>query len=176
MLVDDTPAKLLTYEVVLAELGERLLPATSVNEALAILLKEDVALILTDVSMPGTDGFSFASMVREHPRFRNIPIIFVSAIADTEPDKLKGYASGAVDYVTAPINPDLLRAKIRVFMELYRKQCELQALRKDLEQRVALRTAELERSARRLAISEERFAPWWKVPTILSLPSISTCV
>ncbi|RTL64361.1 MAG: PAS domain S-box protein [Hyphomicrobiales bacterium] len=157
LLVDDTPAKLLTYEVVLAELGEQLLPATSVNEALAILLKEDVALILTDVSMPGTDGFSFATMVREHPRFRNIPIIFVSAIADTEPDKLKGYASGAVDYVTAPINPELLRAKIRVFMELYRKQRELQALRKDLEQRVAMRTAELEQSARRLALSEERY-------------------
>lgn len=157
LLVDDTPAKLLTYEVVLEELGERLLQAPSVNEALAILLKEDVALILTDVSMPGTDGFSFASMVREHPRFRNIPIIFVSAIADTDPDRLKGYASGAVDYVTAPIHPELLRAKIRVFMELYRKQRELQALQRDLESRVADRTSQLEQSARQLALSEERY-------------------
>jgi len=157
LLVDDTPAKLMTYEVVLAELGERLIQATTVEAALGILLKEDIALILTDVSMPGTDGFAFASMVREHPRFNSIPIIFVSAIADTDPDRLKGYASGAVDYVTAPIHPELLRAKIRVFMDLYRKQRELNALKSDLELRVAQRTAELECSSRRLALSEERY-------------------
>lgn len=157
LLVDDTPAKLLTYEVVLAELGERLIQAASVQDALAILLKEEIALILTDVSMPGIDGFAFASMVREHPRFRTIPIIFVSAIADTDPDRIKGYASGGVDYVTAPFHPELLRAKIRIFMELYRKQRELNALKNELEARVHERTAELHRSTRQLALSEERY-------------------
>src|SRR2546430_14531180 len=98
LLVDDTPAKLLTYEVVLAELGENLIKASSVEEALGILLKVDVALILTDVSMPAVDGFDFAKTVREHPRFRTIPIIFVSAIAHSDFDRLRGYASGAVDY------------------------------------------------------------------------------
>src|SRR6267154_2715485 len=78
LLVDDTPAKILTYEVVLAELGENLIKAISVEEALGILLKVDVALILTDVSMPSVDGFEFAKAVTEHPRFRTIPIIFVS--------------------------------------------------------------------------------------------------
>jgi len=111
LLVDDTPAKLLTYEVVLAELGENLIKAGSVEEALGILLKVDVALILTDVSMPAVDGFDFAKAVREHPRFRTIPIIFVSAIAHSDLDRLRGYASGAVDYVTAPIPAELLRAK-----------------------------------------------------------------
>jgi len=126
LLVDDTPAKLLTYEVILAELGEKLIKANSVEEALGILLKVDVALILTDVSMPTVDGFDFARTVREHPRFRTIPIVFVSAIADSDLDRLRGYASGAVDYVTAPIAPELLRAKVKVFVDLYRKQRELE--------------------------------------------------
>src|ERR1700704_1578200 len=132
LLVDDTPAKLLTYEVVLAELGENLIKASSVEEALGTLLKVDVALILTDVSMPAVDGFDFAKVVREHPRFRKVPIIFVSAIAHSDFDRLRGYASGAVDYVTAPIAPELLRAKVSIFVDLHRKRRELETLKSEL--------------------------------------------
>ena len=127
------------------------------EEALGILLKVDVALILTDVSMPTVDGFDFARTVREHPRFRTIPIVFVSAIADSDLDRLRGYASGAVDYVTAPIAPELLRAKVKVFVDLYRKQRELETLKAELEGRVARRTARLEAFTRQLAESEERY-------------------
>jgi response regulator RpfG family c-di-GMP phosphodiesterase len=150
LLVDDTPAKLLTYEVILAELGEKLIKASSVEEALGILLKVDVALILTDVSMPTVDGFDFAKVVREHPRFKTIPIIFVSAIAHSDVDRLRGYASGAVDYVTVPVAPELLRGKVKVFVDLYRKHRELEMLKAELEARVARRTAQL-------AASEERY-------------------
>jgi PAS domain S-box-containing protein len=142
LLVDDTPAKLLTYEVMLAELGENLLKANSAEEAFEILLKRDVALVITDVGMPSVDGFEFARALREHPRFQATPIIFISAAFHSDPDLLKGYATGAVDYVTAPIAPELLRAKVRVFVELYR-------LRNDLEERVRVRTAELAESEAR---------------------------
>lgn len=157
LLVDDNAAKLLTYEVVLAELGQRLIQARSVEEALGALLKEDIALVVTDVSMPGLDGFALAEMIQDHPRFRSVPIIFVSAIADSDPDRLRGYASGAVDYVTAPFHPELLRAKVKVFLELYRKQRELTDLKHQLELRVAERTAELETSTKLLSESEERY-------------------
>lgn len=157
LLVDDNPGKLLTYEVVLGGLGQRLIQACSVDEALQALLREDVALIVTDVSMPGLDGFALAELVQNHPRFCAVPIIFVSAIADSDPDRLRGYASGAVDYVTAPFHPELLRAKVKVFLDLYCKQQELTELKRQLEQRVAERTAELETSTRLLSESEVRY-------------------
>ena len=150
LLVDNLRAKLLTYEVVLAELGENLIRASSVAEALEFLLKTEVAMILTDVSMAPVDGFEFANMVREHPRFGRTPIIFASAIAQSDVDRLRGYTSGAVDYVATPIAPELLRAKVRVFVDLYRKQRELETLKGELEARVAERTAEL-------AASEQRY-------------------
>jgi CheY-like chemotaxis protein len=96
LLLDDTPAKLLTYEVILSELGENLIKATSADEAFQILLKTEVALVLTDVSMPSVDGFEFAKILRGHPRFEGMPIVFVSAIAQSDVDRLQGYASGAV--------------------------------------------------------------------------------
>jgi PAS domain S-box-containing protein len=157
LLVDDTPAKLLTYEVMLDGLAERVLKASSVNEALEVLLKTDVALILTDVSMPTIDGFEFAKILREHPRFANTPIIFVTALAQSELDQLHGYASGAVDYLNVPVARELLRAKVKVFLDLYRKQRELVHLKADLERRVVERTADLEASTAELAQSEERY-------------------
>jgi PAS domain S-box-containing protein len=156
LLVDDTPAKLLTYEVALADLGENLIKAGSADEALQILLKKDVALVVADVSMPSLDGFEFAKLVRDHPRFRTTPIIFVSAIALSDLDRLQGYASGGLDYVTVPVAPELLRAKVKVFVELYRKQRELEQLKGELEARVAQRTRDLHASTARLAESEER--------------------
>jgi len=144
LLVDDQPAKLLSYEVMLEELGETLVKASSGREALARLLKIDVAVILIDVSMPDLDGFELAAMIREHPRFQNTAIIFVSAIHMTDIDRLRGYEAGAVDYLPVPVVPALLRAKVRVFCDLFRATRELKNLNANLEQRVADRTRELE--------------------------------
>ena len=103
LIVDDTPAKLLTYEVMLADLGAPLLKASSADAAFQMLLKTDVALVLTDVNMPTIDGFEFARLLHEHPRFQTTPILFISASPPSQLELLKGYASGAVDYMAAPI-------------------------------------------------------------------------
>ena len=143
LLVDDQQAKLLSHEVILAEMGENLLKASSAREAFECLLKNDVALILIDVCMPDLDGFELASMIREHPRFQNTAIIFVSAVMLEHLDQLRGYRLGAVDYVPVPVVPELLRAKVKVFVELYRKTRQLEQFNAELEERVAERTAEL---------------------------------
>jgi two-component sensor histidine kinase/DNA-binding response OmpR family regulator len=156
LLVDDQPAKLLAYEVMLLDLGENLIKASSARQALETLLKTEIAIVLMDVSMPELDGFELAAMVRSHPRFQRTAIIFVSAIHLSEVDFLRGYQMGAVDYVSVPVIPDVLRAKIRVFSELYRKTRELEALNVSLEARVRDRTAALEETAVRLRESEQR--------------------
>lgn len=132
LMVDDQPAKLLSYEVMLEELGENLLKATSGREALEMLLKTDVAVVLMDVSMPELDGFQLAEMIREHPRFQKTAIIFISAVHLTDLDRLKGYQRGAVDYISVPVIPDLLRAKVSVFAELHRKARQLEILNQEL--------------------------------------------
>src|SRR3984885_8486343 len=156
LLVDDQPAKLLAYEVILKELGENLVFAASGREALEYLLKNEVAVILVDVCMPELDGFELAAMIREHPRFRKTAMIFISAIQVSDLDRLRGYEMGAVDYVPVPVIPEVLRAKIRVFVELYRKTRQLERFNTELEDRVRARTAELEESHARLRESEER--------------------
>jgi signal transduction histidine kinase len=143
LLVDDQPAKLMTYELILRELDETLLTASSAQEAFEHLLRNDIAVVLVDVIMPDLDGFELAQMIRAHPRFQTIAIIFVSAIALTDIDRIKGYEHGAVDYVPVPVVPDVLRAKVRVFAELSRKTRQLEQLNVELERRVAERTAEL---------------------------------
>ena len=155
LLVDDQPGKLLSYEVMLGELGENLVAASSAKEALAFLLKSEVAVILVDVCMPELDGFELAEMIREHPRFQKTAIIFISAIHLTESDYLRGYQAGAVDYLSVPVVPELLRAKVRVFAELFRKTRDLQQLNDELERRVAERTEALALSADRLRQSEQ---------------------
>jgi PAS domain S-box-containing protein len=156
LLVDDQPAKLLSYETILAELGENLIKAASAREALEQLLKQDIAIILVDVCMPELDGFQLAAMIREHPRFQKTAIIFISAIHLTDIDRLRAYEMGAVDYVPVPVIPEVLRAKVRIFTELYRKTRQLEQLNQELERRVAERTAELEASTARLVQSEQR--------------------
>jgi PAS domain S-box-containing protein len=156
LLVDDQPAKLLAYEVILKELGENLVKASSGREALEFLLKNDVAIILVDVCMPELDGFELAAMIREHPRFQKTAMIFISAIQVSDIDRLRGYEMGAVDYVPVPVVPEVLRAKIKVFAELYRKTRQLERLNAELEDRVRARTAELEESHARLLESEQR--------------------
>ncbi len=146
-MVDDQPAKLLSYEVILGELGENLIKATSGREALEQLLKNDVAVVLMDVSMPEMDGFELADMIRQHPRFQKTAIIFISAVHLTDLDRLKGYERGAVDYISVPVVPELLRAKVSVFAELHRKTRQLEQLNRELEQRVAERTEEVEQRA-----------------------------
>jgi PAS domain S-box-containing protein len=155
LLVDDQPDKLLAYEVILGDLGENLVKTSSAREALQFLLKNDVAVVLIDVCMPELDGFQLAAMIREHPRFRKTAIIFISAIHLTDVDRLRGYEMGAVDYVPVPVVPEVLRAKVRVFAELFRKTRELEQLNSQLERHVADRTAELEASNLRLKQSEE---------------------
>ena len=147
LMVDDQPGKLLSYDAVLADLGENLIKATSAKDALEKLLKIDVAVVLMDVSMPEIDGFELAEIIRQHPRFQKTAIIFVSAVHLTDLDRLKGYQHGAVDYLSVPIVPELLRAKVRVFAELHRKKLQLERLNNELEQRVTQRTVELEQKA-----------------------------
>ena len=143
LMVDDQPAKLLSYEVMLGGLDENLIKATSAKAALEVLLKTDVAVVLMDVSMPELDGFQLAAMIRQHPRFQRTAIIFVSAVHLTDLDQLKGYEHGAVDYISVPVVPELLRAKVRVLAELHRKTRQLETLNRELEQRVLERTEEL---------------------------------
>lgn len=147
LMVDDQPGKLLTYEAILSELDENLVKATSAKEALEKLLKMDVAVVLMDVSMPEIDGFELAEIIRQHPRFQKTAIIFVSAVHLTDLDRLKGYQHGAVDYLSVPVVPEVLRAKVRVFTELHRKNQQLERLNTELEKRVAERTAELQQKA-----------------------------
>lgn len=144
LLVDDQPGKLLAYEAMLSELGENLIKANSGREALEHLLKHEITVVLMDVSMPELDGFELAEIIHEHPRYQKTAIIFVSAVHMSDVDRLKGYQSGAVDYVSVPVIPELLRAKVSVFTELYRRKRDLERLTTELEQRVAERTAELE--------------------------------
>ncbi|MGA8503666.1 MAG: PAS domain-containing protein [Candidatus Sulfotelmatobacter sp.] len=150
LMVDDQPAKLLSYEVMLGGLGENLIKAGSAKEALEVLLKTDIAVVLMDVSMPELDGFQLAAMIRQHPRFQRTAIIFVSAVHLTDLDQLKGYEHGAVDYISVPVVAELLRAKVRVFAELHRKTRQLETLNRELEQRVLERTEELARKAEML--------------------------
>ncbi len=147
LMVDDQPAKLLSYEVMLGGLGENLIKANSARQALEILLQTEVAVVLMDVSMPDLDGFQLAAMIRQHPRFQRTAIIFVSAVHLTDLDQLKGYEYGAVDYISVPVVPELLRAKVRVFADLHRKTRQLETLNRELEERVLERTKELERKA-----------------------------
>jgi len=132
LMVDDQAAKLLSYEGILNELGENLIKANSGREALEHLLKEDIAVVLMDVSMPEIDGFELADMIRQHPRFQKTAIIFISGVHLTDLDRLKGYERGAVDYLSVPVNPELLRAKVSVFADLHRKTHQLELLNREL--------------------------------------------
>jgi signal transduction histidine kinase len=142
LMVDDQPAKLLSYEAILRDLNENLIKASSGREALDHLLKTEIALVLLDVSMPDIDGFELANLIRQHPRYQSIAIIFISGVHLTDVDRIQGYQRGAVDYISVPVVPELLRAKVSVFAELYRKTRELETVNNDL------RTAE--ESLRRL--------------------------
>ena len=155
LMVDDQPGKLMSYEAILGPLGENLIKAKSAREALDHLLHKDIAVVLMDVSMPEIDGFELADMMRQHPRFQKTAIIFISAVHLTDLDRIKGYQSGAVDYISVPVVPELLRAKVGVFAELHRKTHQLERLNLELEKRVKERTEQLRESESQL---QERVA------------------
>ena len=121
LIVDDRPDKLLAHEVLLEELNQHIVKARSGKEALRCLLKQDFAVILLDVNMPEMDGFETASLIRQRPRTETTPIIFISAVNDTENHVSRGYSLGAVDYILTPVVPEILRAKIMVFVDLFKK-------------------------------------------------------
>jgi PAS domain S-box-containing protein len=155
LLVDDQPAKLLTYEAILQDLGENLIRADSARCALEHLLKHDIAVALLDVCMPGLDGFHLAKMLREHPRYRETAIIFISGIYLSDNDRIRGYELGAVDYVQVPVIPEVLRSKVKIFVDLHRKTRQLEQLNRELEDRVTKRTEELVASNTQLRQSEK---------------------
>ncbi len=150
LLVDDRPDKLLALESVISNLGQNIVRAESGKEALRCLLHQDFAVILLDINMPGMDGFETAALIRQRKNSEHTPIIFVTAISDTETHLSRGYSLGAVDYILTPVLPDVLRTKVSVFVELHKKTQQIRrqadALRRahdELEARVRKRTAEL---------------------------------
>lgn len=132
LLIDDQPARLLTYESILQGVGVECVRSLSGKDALARLLNERFALILLDVSMPDMDGFETARMIREHPRFEQTPIIFVTGVHITTIDTLKGYEAGAIDYIPVPVVPEILRSKVALLVELYLRRTELERLNREL--------------------------------------------
>jgi signal transduction histidine kinase len=132
LLVDDQPARLLTYRAILEPLGHNLVEVNSGLQALEALMKQDFAVVLLDVKMPGMDGFETAELIHDHPRFETIPIIFVTGVHVTEFDRLKGYKAGAIDYVYIPVVPEILRSKVAVLIELDRRRRELSAVNREL--------------------------------------------
>ena len=132
LLVDDQPARLLTYRAILEPLGHNLVAVNSGLEALEALMKQDFAVVLLDVKMPGMDGFETAALIHDHPRFETTPIIFVTGVHVTEFDRLKGYKAGAIDYVYIPVVPEILRSKVAVLIELDRQRRALQSVNREL--------------------------------------------
>jgi signal transduction histidine kinase/response regulator RpfG family c-di-GMP phosphodiesterase len=153
LLVDDRPDKLLAHEAILEELDQNLIRATSGKEALRCLLQQDFAVILLDVNMPVMDGFETASLIRQRLRSETTPIIFISAVNDTENHVSRGYSLGAVDYILTPVVPEILRAKINVFVDLYKKTEQVKRRAEERAQYIQeqAKRAEAEAAQRRLA-------------------------
>ena len=150
LLVDDQPQRLVAYRAILANLELNLVCARSGREALEHLMEREFAVVLLDVSMPDMDGFEAAKLIHEHPRFEKTPIIFVTGVHLDDLDRLKGYSLGAVDYVSVPIVPEILRSKVSVLVELYCKRKELQRANEELA-RANARLAEAN-----IALQEEK--------------------
>jgi signal transduction histidine kinase len=183
LLVDDKPDKLLALEVVLADLQVNLVRATSGREALRYLLKEEFAVILLDVNMPAMDGFETASMVRQRRSSRDTPIIFITAFAD-EMHMARGYSLGAVDYILAPVIPDVLRTKVRVLVDLFRQRRQLEAQALVLQRRagqlqklaaasLAINSARSLASLMRIVVDSARDAIGAHQAVILLLPGVA---
>src|SRR6516162_3812737 len=153
LIVDDQPGKLIVLESILAELGENVLAARSGPEALRLVLQHQFAVILLDVNMPGMDGFETASLIRKRRKSAHTPIIFLTALADEMHTSI-GYSLGAVDYILTPVVPDVLRTKVRVFVDLFKmtEQANRQA-----DERVALAREQAARAAAEEASKRSTF-------------------
>src|SRR5580700_11396660 len=146
LLVDDEQRNLDALESILDDPGYRLLRASDADKALRLLLENDVAAIVLDIKMPGVSGFELAQLIKGTKKFRQIPIVFLTAYLVDDQDVITGYGAGAVDYLTKPVNPQILRHKVAVFADLFRKTRALAELNDTLEERVLERTAKLEES------------------------------
>jgi response regulator RpfG family c-di-GMP phosphodiesterase len=147
LLVDDQPARLLSYESILRDPGQTLVMARSGAEALEKLMSDEFAVVLLDVNMPGMDGFETATMIHEHPRYEKTPIIFITGVNVSDLDRLTGYKLGAVDYVSIPVVPEILRSKVAVLVELYCQRRELRQVNRSLAEansRLALANSTLQ--------------------------------
>ncbi|HEV8444294.1 MAG TPA: response regulator [Steroidobacteraceae bacterium] len=173
LLVDDQPARLLTYESILEGVGVNCVRAHSGKEALDKLLKQSYAVILLDVMMPDMDGFETASLIRQHPRFEHTPIIFVTGVQVSEINQLKGYEVGAIDYISIPLVPEILRSKVALLVELYKRRAELERLNRELEiARAALETERnraLESNEDLRREREQRYRAVFEHPTELTV-------
>jgi Response regulator containing a CheY-like receiver domain and an HD-GYP domain len=147
LIVDDRRDKMLAYETILAELNENVVCARSGKEALRCLLKQDFAVILLDVNMPIMDGFETAALIRQRPRSETTPIIFISAVNDTETHVSRGYSIGAVDYILTPVVPEILRAKIAVFVDLFKKTEQVKRQAEEREKLILEQAARAEAEA-----------------------------
>jgi len=148
LIVDDRPDKMLAYEAILNDLEENIVCARSGKEALRCLLKQDFAVILLDVNMPVMDGFETAALIRQRPRSETTPIIFISAVNDTENHVSRGYSIGAVDYILTPVVPEILRAKIAVFVDLFKKTEQVKRQAEEREKLILEQAARAEAEAR----------------------------
>src|SRR3954468_6376663 len=147
LIVDDRHDKMLAYETILSDLKENIVCARSGKEALRCLLQQDFAVILLDVNMPIMDGFETAMMIRQRPRSETTPIIFISAVNDTENHVSRGYSIGAVDYILTPVVPEILRAKIAVFVDLFKKTEQVKRQSEEREKLIREQAARAEAEA-----------------------------
>lgn len=166
LLVGDQPAKLLTYESILQGVGVECVRALSGAAALAKLLHDRFAAILLDVSMPGMDGFETARMIRDHPRFEQTPIIFVTGVHVSTIDTLKGYECGGIDYIAVPVVPEILRSKVAVLVELYLRRTELERLNFELSEARSRLQAERDDA---LALAKTRREKEWLAAVLDSI-------
>jgi response regulator RpfG family c-di-GMP phosphodiesterase len=168
LLVDTQPARLLSYEAILGELGENLIKATSGTEALEFLFNDDIAVVLANVSSPGVDGLKLANTVLHHPSLQETAILFIHSTGMSLDDHIKGYQHGAVDYISVPVDPEVLRAKVGFFAELHRKRRQQEALNGELEHRVRERAQELQKRTKLLDLAFEAIRTHnqrWRGPT-----------
>jgi signal transduction histidine kinase len=180
LIVDDEPNNLRVYERTLASLELDIIKANSGQEALAIAHKYDFALILMDVQMPCMDGFEAASLILQHPKTCHIPIIFITAFSRDETFEFKGYATGAVDYLVKPINEDVVRSKVSIFLELHKEkqllnqackvrekaEMELREHKANLEELVKERTQELQHSIENLMATQNQLVESEKMASL----------
>jgi CheY-like chemotaxis protein len=181
LVVDDTPANLVAMRHVLADSGAQLYEARSGNDALALCLDHEFALILLDVNMPEMDGFEVAFLIGEDERLRDTPIIFVTAAYADDINRVRGYHFGAVDYIAKPINDMILQSKVRVFLELYRARAQLKSTLAELEERneqLNLEIAErlrIEDRIRHQATHDMLTGPTARCSTTACLPRCNVC-